>query len=200
MNALLLVTLLFTQSDTLSTQPSTLAVETEVAPTTSPPLFSTPRGIGVHFGIGPGSLAVDVRHDKLYAMLSAGVGMAVLSDGRYTPITIWGGTAFLIGQGERHAWYLDLGLIGGVSIQKAEFGYYNQSGRDYFASGGVGFGFGFRYEHMSGLSVGIKLPAFGVSFGRDLNGGDINSGPTRVGYFYIMSLSAMPVLSLGYRF
>lgn len=198
---------------------ASIPVEPAVAPgpvvraeshTSAPVLFSSPRGVGVHFGIGPGTLAVDLRYDRFYGMLAFGGGTAVLSDGKYIPMTMWFGVPFLVDQSPTSAWYFDLGVIGGVTAQQV------QSNVNYAPSadgtplpavplqtavgGGLGVGVGFRFEHVSGLTVGIKLPVFGANWGRDFSGTSLDSGLARVGYYFLMTLASVPVLSLGYRF
>lgn len=207
----LMIAVLFTQSElpNASSTPASLASTVEAPPSVITH-FTTPRGVGVHAGIGPGTLAVDVRRDRFYAMFSSGIGTAVLSDGKYVPFVLFAGAQFLIDESPRSAWYFDLGVIGGVTIQQVQDRDVNYArpvdGAPYprrsigTVGGGVGVGFGFRYEHISGLSVGIKLPVFGANFGYDLSGVRLENGLARVGYYWLMAASGVPVLSLGYRF
>lgn len=87
----------------------------------------------------------------------------MLSDGKHVPFVLFAGAQFLIDESPQSAWYFDLGVIGGITIQQVQDRYVTYAqpldGVPYTprtfgtVGGGGGVGFGFCYEHISGLSV-----------------------------------------------
>ena len=145
---------------------------------------------GVHFGL-PGTLVGDVDYGRWHAFASPNVLLPILTE-----------------SGESN-WFAGA-LGGGVSLPL--------SGRwklDAFATvmplhytsfytylaGGLGIGF--HHTAANGLSVGFALPLFGLStrLGHSPYGYD---APFRyndsLAYFYLAGFTALPLVTLGYRF
>jgi hypothetical protein len=150
-----------------------------------------PRHFGVHAGVNLGLFAVDLHAGHFYGYLAAGMGVTLLSDMRFGAFTGGAGYSLQLSRGRTSDWFMDMLVMGTGGWQDA----LRQSGFVRYGYGGVGLGLGFRFEHGSGFSLGFKIPLFGYAFGAD-----VLSSARGVGLYYLASLAALPIVSIGYRF
>lgn len=146
-----------------------------------------PRYFGIHAAI-PGTFAVDLQVGHFYIYLSAGVGVALFSNFDFAGATVGAGYTMPIRRTRRGEWKMDLLGIIGAGRQQASNGLFYG-----FYGGGVGLGF--RYEDVSGFSLGFKLPIFGYE-----GGNHIRNTRQGLGLWYLNAAASVPLVSAGYRF
>lgn len=150
-----------------------------------------PRHFGIMAGVNIGLFAIDIQAGHFYAYLSAGMGVTLLSDMRFGAFAGGAGYTLQIKRARTLDWYLDMMAMGVGGWQDVT----RPSAIVRYGYGGVGLGVGFRMEHVSGFSLGFKIPVFGYAFGPQ-----IRRSADGVGLYYLSSLASLPIVSLGYRF
>jgi hypothetical protein len=160
-----------------------ILLETEPEP-------ETVRTWGLHFGV-PGTLAGDVDYGRLHAFASANVVLPLLtatSDSTWFAAALGGGLSVHVSPG----WRFDAF----ASVMPLHY-------TSFYTYLAAGLGVGFHHTAASGLSFGFALPVIGFAarLGKSPNGYD---APFRyadsLGYFYLAGISALPLVTVGYRF
>jgi hypothetical protein len=155
---------------------------------------SAPRpldsSVGVFTALNLGLFGVDVHQGKFYGFAAGNLGIPLISNGAMGAFTLGAGYSLQLSENEGSGWYLD--VFGELAPGWVQYVVYDAptQGSGYL---GIGVGVGFRYLHKSGLTLGLKVPLFGIAAG----GG---SASTSVLTYYEANLIALPALSIGIRF
>lgn len=176
--------------------PPVIAPPPAVAPPAVPPVSEpqprevvSDRSVGIHVGVNLGLFAFDVHQARFYAFAAANAGVPLVSNGNIGAFAIGFGYSAPISRPDESMWHMDFFI-------DALPGWVQLGGFGPSLVVGVGGGLGFRYLHRSGFTMGFKLPVFGASFS---SASSFNTTAS-VGYFYLFSAIALPVISFGYRF
>jgi hypothetical protein len=148
------------------------------------------RPVGVHAAVSLGLISIDANAAGLYGFASCAVGIALLSEGRFTVGVLGIGYSFALSPPGETMWVIDMfAEATGGQLMIA-------SSSQPSMVGGFGLGFGFRWLHQSGFVLGFKLPIVGVATAGSAR---MNIGDA-LGAFYWANVLSLPLMSLGYRF
>ena len=164
------------------------------APAPAPPVE---RHVGLQLYTGPGNIMVDFDIRHFYGFVGGSVGYPIIFSGTSNQ---YGGGVVAAGAQWRLSptsnWKFDLTATllptwwSGFSV-------------------GIGVSAGFHWTSPSGLTVGFKIPVFGLAPGYSGVTGDftasdkykpISNGSSLIANYYLEASMALPMASLGYRF
>jgi hypothetical protein len=156
----------------------------------APPMPERHRLWGLHFGLA-GTLVGDVDYKMWHAFVSPNVLLPLLTDSgesAWFAGAVGGGVSLPISG----RWKFD-GFVAVMPLHYTSF-------YTYLATG---LGFGFHHTAANGLSVGFSLPLIGFAarLGHSPYGYDAPfQRNDSLGYFYLAGLTALPLVTIGYRF
>ncbi len=172
---------------------TTIAAVRLAAEAPAPPPSGPERHVGLQLYSGPGNLMVDVDLGRFYGYAGGSIGYPIIFSGtseQYGGGVVGAGVQWRLSPTTR--WKFDLT---GTLLPTWWAGF----------SMGIGVTAGFHWTSPSGLTVGFKIPVFGVAPGNSIvgdsgNGHSVNSGSLLVANYYLEAAMALPIVSLGYRF
>lgn len=162
-------------------------IEIDAAPTAPESAPGTAR-VGLHMGVNLGVVALDVHAGRFYGLLSASLGVPLVSNGAAGAFTALAGVALPLGDEKTSGWTVDLFALANPGWISSAFVL------------GAGVGVGIRFVAESGFTFAARLPVFGVAFGASLMPYGRFDGGSSLGYFFASSAMSLPIVSFGYTF
>jgi hypothetical protein len=162
-------------------------------------------GLGVQLGLPPAAM-IDLELGRLYAYVSVSVFLPFFSQDEFPPAA----PPYGYGPTTSQVWAVGVGVgatfqpLGAASPWHLDlFGLLNLDDWHATQSAGLdvsfGVGLGAHWTLPSGFTVGLKLPLIGAGVATRPDPGPA-SGSVALIRFFVSTVAALPVLSLGYRF
>lgn len=152
------------------------------------PEWLQPTYVSASLGVNVGLFSLDVSSSGFYGFAAGNVGVPLLTNGNFVALCFGLGITRIFAATDTVVWTGELFALGQPGSVSGFGGFF-----------GVGAGFGMRFVFRSRLVLGLKLPLLGGALSSALLGFG-NPAPNVVGYFYLASAVALPVVSLGFRF
>ena len=157
------------------------------------------RHVGISLSISPG-VSLDLDYGLFRAFANIGVVLPLATEGEIVPFSVGAGLGIPLSK-RRPSLKLDVfGYLAAMTDTKAV--------RPYIGSGSVtsstiadlGFGVGIGLHHTwnNGLTLGGTVPILGYSI--RVGNSSQQSISTRTAYFYLASVTSLPLFFIGYRF
>ena len=154
------------------------------------PITSKEATFGTYIGLGPAIVGIDFRFGRVYGYASGSLLLPMLFDHLKINLAFGIGPSFKFFSDN---WTFDVFATAQADmegINKLDFNI------------AVGAGFGWKYIHPQGFTLGFKLPFLGYTIPVLSSVGfwGLVGNAERVAYYYLSFLMSVPVVSIGYTF